>query len=88
TLMFPIFLDMPSPVITHFLRRSSFPPAYLHWKTLLLTPPVPIGPPDLFSDLYWVDGWGAPYFSVNSSGDTIVGEIETPDLISNPFDGK
>ncbi|MCD7448151.1 hypothetical protein HAX54_038707 [Datura stramonium] len=87
-LMFPLLLDMPSLGITHFPHRSSFPSAYLNWQTSSLTPPVPIGPPDLFSDLYWVDGWGAPYFFVDSFGDTIVGEIEAADLISNLSDGE
>ncbi|MCE3049551.1 hypothetical protein HAX54_045140 [Datura stramonium] len=65
-----------------------FPPTYLHWQTSPLTPPVPISLPDLFSDLYLVDGCGAPYSSVNSSGDTIVREIKAPDLISNLSDGE
>ncbi|MCD7452208.1 hypothetical protein HAX54_015491 [Datura stramonium] len=65
-----------------------FPPTYLHWQTSALTPPVSISLPDLFSDLYRVDGWDIPYFSVNSSGDTIVGEIKAPNLISNLSNGE
>ncbi|MCD7460936.1 hypothetical protein HAX54_044839 [Datura stramonium] len=82
--MFPLLLDMPSLGITHFLRRSSFL-QHLNWQTSVLTLPVSIGLSDLFIG---IDGWGALYFSVNSSGDTIVGEIKASDLISNLSDGE
>nr|AAF42972.1 arginine decarboxylase 2 [Nicotiana tabacum] len=64
-----------SPPLSYAFSRDSSLPAPEFFASGV--PPTnsaaaSIGSPDLSSALYGVDGWGAPYFSVNSNGDISV----------------
>ncbi|KAG8364383.1 hypothetical protein BUALT_Bualt19G0123200 [Buddleja alternifolia] len=63
------------PALTCCVDAAAVSPplyAFASWDSTLPSPPISAWSPNHSALLYRVDGWGAPYFTVNSNGDVSV----------------